>query len=111
MAHIDQGFGAPDAAAASTTSPVLTEAERRERAIRRVAAIKGFYVHLAVYLVVIAGLIVVDALTGSNWWVQWVIFGWGIGVAAHAVAVFGRASKYVSDWEDRKIKQLMAEQR
>ena len=111
MAHTDQGFGAPIAAAASTTSPALTEAERRERAIRRVAAIKGFYIHLAVYLVVIAGLIIVDALTGSNWWVQWVIFGWGIGVAAHALAVFGRASKYVSDWEDRKIKQLMAEQR
>ena len=110
MAHTDQGFGAPLSAAASAW-PALTEAERRERAIRRVAAIKGFYVHFAVYLVVIAGLIVVDALTGSNWWVQWVILGWGIGVAAHAVAVFGRASKYVSDWEDRKIKQLMAEQR
>jgi hypothetical protein len=111
MAHVDQGFGAPDAATASTTSPVLTEAERRERAIRRVAAIKGFYVHFAVYLMVIAGLIVVDALTGSNWWVQWVIFGWGIGVAAHALAVFGHGSKLVTDWEDRKIKQLMSEQR
>ena len=90
-------------------APVLTEAERRERAIRRVAAIKGFYIHLGIYLIVNAGLIVVDALTGPNWWVQWVFFGWGIGIVAHALAVFGRASKLVSDWEDRKIKQLMAE--
>jgi hypothetical protein len=109
MAHTDHAFGEP--IAASPEAPALTEAERRERAIRRVAAIKGFYVHLAVYVVVNIGLFVVDALTGSDWWVQWVAFGWGIGVAAHAVAVFGRGSKFVADWEDRKIKQLMAEQR
>jgi 2TM domain-containing protein len=109
MAHTDQAFGEP--ITASPDVPVLTEAERRERAIRRVAAIKGFYVHFAVYVVVNIGLFVVDLLAGSDWWVQWVAFGWGIGVVAHAVAVFGRGSKFVADWEDRKIKQLMAEQR
>jgi 2TM domain len=90
-------------------SPALTEPERRERAMRRVAALKGFYIHLAIYLAVNAGLVLVDALSGPQWWVQWVILGWGIGVAAHALAVFGHASKYVADWEDRKIKQLMDE--
>jgi len=109
MTHTDQAFGG--AIAADPNVPVLTEGERRERAIRRVAAIKGFYTHLAIYLVVNIGLIVVDALAGPSWWVQWVLFGWGIGVAAHALAVFGRASKFVTEWEDRKIKQLMAEQR
>lgn len=87
----------------------LTEPERRERAIRRVAALKGFYIHLALYLAVNAGLLLVDALTGPRWWVQWIFLGWGIGVAAHALAVFGHASKVVADWEDRKIKQLMDE--
>jgi hypothetical protein len=110
MAHTDQVHGEAIAARPEEV-PALTEAERRERAIRRVAAIKGFYVHLAVYLVVNIGLFVVDALTGSDWWVQWVAFGWGIGVAAHALAVFGHGSKVVAEWEDRKIKQLMAEQR
>ena len=56
-------------------------------------------------------VLVLDALAGPSWWVQWVVFGWAIGVAAHALAVFGRASKFVTEWEDRKIKQLMAEQR
>jgi len=109
MAHTDQTFGEPIATGAN--SPALTRAERRARAVRRVAAIKGFYVHLAVYVVVNIGLLAVDALTGSDWWVHWVAFGWGIGVIAHAIAVFGRGSKLVTDWEDRKIKQLMAEQR
>ena len=38
-------------------------------------------------------------------------FGWGIGIVAHALAVFGRASRFVAEWEDRKIKELVAEQR
>jgi 2TM domain len=107
MTNIDQAIGAAVVERPSA-APVLREAER-ERAIRRVAAIKGFYIHLGIYLIVNAGLIVIDALTGSDWWVQWVIFGWGIGIVAHALAVFGRASRLVSDWEDSKIKQLMAE--
>ena len=97
------------ATAASGSAPTLTEAERRERAMRRVAAMKGFYIHLGIYLIVNAGLVVVDALTGADWWVQWVIFGWGIGIVAHALAVFGHGSKLVSDWEDRKMKDLMAQ--
>jgi 2TM domain len=111
MTNIDRTIGASATRGAErpSASPVLTEAERRERAIRRVAAIKGFYIHLGIYLIVNAGLIVIDALTGPDWWVQWVMFGWGIGVVAHALAVFGHASKIVADWEDRKIKQLMAE--
>src|SRR5262245_60650251 len=107
MAHTDQAFGGP--VGSSADAPVLPDGERRERAIGRVAVIKGFYVHLAVYVVVNIGLFVVDALTGSDWWVQWVAFGWGIGIAAHAIAVFGRGSKFVADWEERKIKQLMEE--
>src|SRR5262245_4505894 len=101
MTHTDQAYD----------KPALTEAERRERAVRRVAAIRGFYTHLAVYVVVNIGLLIVNALTGPDWWVQWVVFGWGIGIVAHALAVFGRASRFVRDWEERKIKQLMAEQR
>src|SRR5262249_44643154 len=109
MAQTDQGLSEP--IATSPDVPALTEAERRERAVRRVAAIKGFYVHLAAYLVVNIGLFIVNAVSDSGWWVQWVVLGWGIGVAAHALAVFGHGSKFVTEWEDRKIKQLMAEQR
>jgi hypothetical protein len=109
MTHTHQAYDEP--AATGSNTPALTEAERRERAIRRVAAIRGFYTHLAVYVVVNIGLLIVNALTGPDWWVQWVVFGWGIGIIAHALAVFGRASRFVRDWEERKIKQLMAEQR
>lgn len=87
----------------------LTDEERLARARRRLAAIKGFYVHLFVFVLVLAGLSVINAAAGGPWWVLWVLFGWGIGVIAHAVAVFGRASRMVEEWEERKLRQLMNE--
>jgi fatty acid desaturase len=95
---------------ADTIAPTpVVERAKLERAKRRVAAIKGFYIHLTVFVLVIAGLFVVDLATGSDWWVHWVLLGWGIGVVAHAFAVFGRAPEIVADWEAKKLKQLMNE--
>lgn len=87
----------------------VTDEERLARARRRLAAIKGFYVHLCVFVTVLAGLLVINVAAGGPWWVLWVLFGWGMGVAAHALAVFGRAPRMIEDWEERKLKQLMNE--
>ncbi len=40
-------------------------------------------------------------------WFYWPMLGWGIGIATHAVGVFGIGK----DWEERKIQQLMEEER
>lgn len=79
------------------------------RARRKVAALKGLYVHAAIFAVVLVGLVLVDWLSGAGWWVQWVFIGWGIGVASHAVAVYFDASERVAAWEDRKVQQLVRE--
>jgi hypothetical protein len=84
---------------------------RRERARRRVAALKGFYVHLTVFVLVMAGLAVVNLLTGRPWWVLWVVFGWGIGVVVHGLAVSARTSRAIADWEERKTQQFMRDNR
>lgn len=78
------------------------------RAKRRVAAMKGFYVHLLVFVLVVAGLFAINAASGGAWWVLWVLFGWGI-VIAHALAVFGRAPQAVAEWEERKVNQIVNE--
>jgi hypothetical protein len=83
--------------------------EKLEAAKRWVAALKGFYIHLAVFVLVNLGLTAINITSGSDWWVQWVWLGWGVGIAAHAIAVFGRGSKAVSDWEERKVRQLLDE--
>jgi hypothetical protein len=85
------------------------DGERLAQAKRRLAALKGFYTHLFVFAVVLAGLTIINLATGGPWWVLWVLLGWGIGVIAHALTVFGRASRLVAGWEERKLKQFMDE--
>jgi fatty acid desaturase len=79
------------------------------RAKRRVAAIKGFYIHLSVFALVLAGLFAINAASGGSWWVLWALLGWGIGVVAHAFAVFGRKPQAIAAWEERKVRQLANE--
>jgi two-component system LytT family sensor kinase len=74
---------------------------------RKVKSIKGFYLHVSIFALVVTFLFLVNLMSGGPWWVQWVILGWGIGIAAHAMAVFGLAGWLGSDWEEKKIKELM----
>lgn len=87
-----------------------SEQERRERARQRVAEIKGFYTHLIIFIGVLAVLFAINVTSGGSWWIQWVFLGWGIGVAAHAFAIFGRTPGFISRWEKRKIEEYMNEQ-
>ena len=79
------------------------------KARRQVAAMKGFYIHLFIFAVVMLGLGAINFAVGGPWWALWVLLGWGIGVLAHALTVFGRTSRRITDWEDRKIRQFMSE--
>ena len=97
----------PTAPDAGSQAP---DREKFKRAMRRVDEIKGFYTHLAVFLAVIAGLVVVNLVTGGPWWVPWVFLGWGIGVLVHALMTFGGTPKFVSQWEKRKVREYMNEQ-
>jgi hypothetical protein len=77
----------------------------------RVRTIKGFYVHVLVFVLVMALLLVINVATSRAWWVQWPFLGWGIGLVAHAAAVFGLAGWLGSEWEEQKIKDLMAKKK
>jgi hypothetical protein len=74
---------------------------------RRIAEIEGFYIHLLSYVLVVALLAAINAYIGDEWWVQWVMLGWGIGVAAHALALFGSKPRFVTTWERRKFRELV----
>jgi len=89
------------------TLPPSQDAPDLAGAKRRVAAIKGFYIHLAVFTAVMLVLLLLDFGTGRGWWVHWVLLGWGIGIIAHALAVYGRTPRFVAEWEQRKLRQLM----
>lgn len=63
--------------------------ERIEQALAReqVRAISGFYNHFIAFASVIAVLVFINLATG-DFWVHWVVLGWGVGLAVHAYSVF-----------------------
>ena len=72
-------------------------------------AINGFYTHFIVFLAVIAGLAVVNLVTGDSFWIQWVVLGWGVGIAAHAFLIFVRRPQ--QEQKLREIRRAREEQR
>lgn len=65
---------------------------RRERFLagQRQGATRGFYIHLIVFVAVMALLTVINALTPGPWWVQWAFIGWGLGILGHAYLALWR---------------------
>jgi hypothetical protein len=79
-----------------------------EKASKRVKDLKGFYGNLTSYCLVIPFLFILNMITSpEQLWFYWPMLGWGIGLLAHAVNTFGIGK----DWEERKIKQLMEEEK
>ncbi len=92
--------------------------EKLKRARKRVEQIKGFYVHLAVYVVI--NLIIVmsfgirNGLEGEPlefWGAFSTTAFWGIGLAFHALNVFGLNGILGRQWEQRQIRKFMEEDR
>lgn len=89
------------------------------KAKKRVKDIKGFYIHLIVYVLVnvfLSGIIIFGLSQSgdsfneitSNFGVYSTWVFWGIGVFFHWLGVFGFKSLGLgTDWEERKIKELM----
>ena len=88
---------------------------------RRVEKLKGFYNHLAVYLVVNIvistfkiirnlsnGESLQDAIFDLSFSGVWLL--WGIGLAIHAIAVFALPLILGNNWEEEKIKKFMEEE-
>ena len=85
----------------------MTEQERIDRAHRDADELRGFYSHLTLYLGVMVLLLLADAAMGGGWWVQWPALGWGVGIMAHAVTVFGR-HHWGAEWEERQVAATLA---
>ena len=89
---------------------VINESQSAEEilAFNQVRKLKGFYIHLAQYVLVVALLAVINALTTPNhWWVQWVIMGWGIGVFFHWLQISERFSLFGSTWEKEQVEKRL----
>lgn len=88
------------------------EYERYQKAKKRVKEIKGFYGNLISYILVISFLTFINLkYTPGHLWFYWPMLGWGIGVLFHAFGVFNIFPFFGDDWEEKKIKEFMEEEK
>lgn len=86
----------------------MDDAQKRERAQRVVAAKLGFIRHAIVYVMVIAGLAVINNVTspGYQWWL-WPAFGWGMGLVSNFISAFVfRSGALQSKLVEREMEKL-----
>ena len=75
---------------------------------KRVLAKKAFFLHAAIYAIIITLLFILNVLTFHEEHVWWFLFpaaGWGAGLAIHFVVVFGFISTglFGKDWEEKAV--------
>ena len=73
-----------------------TKETKYQKAKEKVAALKGFYVHISVYVIVNLGLFLINMIVSPDGlWFLW------------PLSVFGFGPGFGADWEERKIRELM----
>lgn len=86
--------------------------ERYQKAQKRVKEIKGFYGHLASFILVILFLTFINLrFSPKHIWFYWPMIGWGIGLFFHAVGVFNIIPFFGKDWEQKKINEFIAKEK
>ncbi len=103
----------------------FTEQEKYDNARKKVNAIKGFHSHLTAYIVVNIVLLllkanVISALADQDIdlnlerWLQWnswsTVILWGIGLLIHGIYVYRHKFKFLKNWEERKIREIIEEE-
>ncbi|WP_051709735.1 2TM domain-containing protein [Andreprevotia chitinilytica] len=85
------------------TTPYFTTLDQARDHAHKLAA---FYRHLCLYVLICGGLSALNFLqTPHYFWAGWVWFGWGIGMASHALRLFTRGP-LGQDWIERKASEL-----
>ncbi|MAP55017.1 MAG: histidine kinase [Altibacter sp.] len=91
------------------TQETYISEKKYERAKKKVEELKSFYVHLTIYIVMIPVFIWLNYRSTGFPWAIFPIVGWGFGVMGHAMEVYNYNPFLGKDWEEKKIKKLMDE--
>ncbi|MCF8715175.1 2TM domain-containing protein [Joostella atrarenae] len=95
----------------------ISEEEKYRIAKERVNKLKGFYWHLAIYIVInsyiLTNIYISKGYTGEGFW-HWTsfitLFFWGIGLLFHAWGVFGPRFLFSKKWEEKQIEKYLAKE-
>jgi transcriptional regulator with XRE-family HTH domain len=92
----------------SNPNPIPSTNADEEAAFRHVRKIRGFYGHLARYVVIIGALTIFNLIKmPDRIWVIWPALGWGLGLVFHGMRVFGTMPFMNADWEKRQVEKYL----
>lgn len=86
-----------------------TREQQYIKARKKVKEIKGFYIHLATYVLVIPFIIYVNLRYVPQFhWFWYSVLSWGVGLFFHWFGVIGIDKfKLGKEWEEKKIREIM----
>ncbi|UOX32837.1 2TM domain-containing protein [Flavobacterium sediminilitoris] len=88
------------------------EFERYQKAQKKVKELKGFYRHLLVFVIVMIGLIYINLkYTPEVLWFIWPMIGSIVPLVFHGAKISNSFPFFNKDWEEKKIKQFMEEEK
>ena len=94
-----------------TTVEAMRHEEALRRARKRVKEMRGWYMSATMYAIVIPTLWAVNLIQGGKIWAYWPTLGWGFGLTIHGLSVFAGRSFFGSEWEEKKVEEIMAREK
>ncbi len=106
----------------------MEQSQKFIEAKKRVKEMKGFYNHLTAYIIINLALIIIripvviffaDRLgdRADKDFLEWIDLNvlitpliWGIALFIHFIAVFGKKTGFIRNWEERKIQEFLREE-
>ncbi|MEM6318096.1 MAG: 2TM domain-containing protein [Bacteroidota bacterium] len=89
----------------------MSDHEKYQKAKKKVAAKKGFYLHFGIYIIVILFLAFINFMTNDRtddaWWFLFPAASWAVAIGIHALSVFIFSGDGLlgEEWEARKIEE------
>lgn len=93
-------------------NPKFEKSLQYRKARRQVREIRAFYIHVAVYCLVMPFLVYINLTYSPDfYWFPFSALGWGFGLLYSGLHAFQYTPFLGKDWERRKIEQFMEEDR
>lgn len=88
-----------------------TQTAQERIAFKQAQRLRGYYLHLLMYLVINAGCIAINLLTNPDqlWFVGLSLF-WGLGLLVHTLTVFIFDKYFTGEWELAQVEKRLGRQ-